>query len=532
MVIQPNPLKSAPLQFNDVASCKRWIQSLPLTNVQAAHQSLAQQIALVRQAGIAPVEVLRIMEALREPVAYAQNELARKYAGKALPLDPAEAATWKRVIGLWQDVIDTYSWCRAAQARGDTALDQHAALIVLRCLQHWVCVLIDHHRIYSQLPGALWKKLHQLYAFAEQSGFARVAIGDSSPTTDPNSTCLAAYCRALLGQLANPFALSGRQMDFVSRWIEKWSGAINLASQPLPPSSIPALAVDLGGEHGPVLAEALEPVSSLRYIDLEPLGRTLRQIITSLKKGQTPAELGLGDDARQPGCENLLMLLYIQWCRAGTARTEARNPREEKAQVCLGMNAAHFYISGRAFRAPGASLSRQEEHDMQLFGHISERTQQMLASTDSSAVEAWDLVNQSASGFLCMMREPNAQMRISHNQLVAARRSSSKLFYLGIVQWLRLEENEELSVGIRLFASIPRPVAVRPTNFNMPGVKGFERGLLLPEIAPTPATLILPSGWFQPGRSIELHANQKRAVKLVDLLEKGADFDRCTISLD
>lgn len=533
MITRPSTLKSAQLQFNDGASCRRWIESLPLTNVQAAQQSLAQQIGLLRQAGIAPAEMLRIMEALREPVVYLQNELARKYTGKALPLDTTEAAIWTRASALWTDVIDNYLRCRDAHVQGDPALKSHGALIVMRCLQYSACAMFEYYRIYRQVPAALWKKLNQLYVFAEQSGFARAAVSDGVGNHGAGSTCAGAYGQALLAQLANPFALSGRQMDFVARWIEKWSGLISLASQPLPPSAIPALAIDLAGSTGLVFAEGLEPRASLRYADLEPLGRTLRQTITLLKQKQTPAQLGLGEDARQPGCENLLMLLYIQWCRAGTARNEQRNSTVEKAQVCLGLHAAHFHVSDRAFRAPGASLSRQEEHDMQLFGHISERTERMQASGQSSAAESWELINRSASGFLCMLREPDAQMRISHNQLVAVRRGSGKLFYLGLVQWLRQEETGEMFVGIRLFPGTTRAVAVRPANFNMPGVTGYERGLLLPEIAApaAPATLILPSGWYQAGRMVELHAAQKHAARLVNLLEKGSDFDRCTISL-
>lgn len=92
MIMQPSTLKSAQLQFNDGASCRGWIESLPLTNVQAAQQSLLQQTGLLRHAGIAPVELLHIMEALCEPVVYLQNGLERKFTGKALPLDTAEAA--------------------------------------------------------------------------------------------------------------------------------------------------------------------------------------------------------------------------------------------------------------------------------------------------------------------------------------------------------------------------------------------------------------------------------------------------------
>jgi len=532
--MQPMPLNTAQLQFTDSAGCKRWIESLPLTNVQSAQQALTQQIALVRQAGIAPLELLRALEALREPVVYVQNELARKYTARALPLETTEAALWLRALGLWQELIDGYLVCRDAHVRGDPGLRNHGALIVLRCLRYTSYAMFEHYRIYRQVPAELWKKLHQLYVFAEQSGFARSVVTDTFNLEEADSSCAAAYCHALLAQMANPFALSGRQMDFLARWIEKWSGQVGLASQPLPPSSIPALAIDLAGSTGPVFAEGLEPLTSLRYLDLEPIGRTLRQTITLLKQGQTPAQLGLGEDARQPGCENLLMLLYIQWCRAGTGRGEQRDPLEEKAQVCLGMHAAHFYISGRAFRTPGSSLSRQEEHDMQLFGHISERTERALATNQSSAVESWQLMNQSNSGFMCMLREPDAQMRIGHNQLVAVRRGTSKLFYLGLVQWLRVEANNDLFVGVRLFPGIARAVAMRPANFNAPsGIKGYERALLLPEIAApsTPATLVLPTGWYQAGRFVELHGDQKQVAKLVSLLEKGSDFDRCSVSL-
>ena len=113
---------------------------------------------------------------------------------------------------------------------------------------------------------------------------------------------------------------------------EKWANQVNLSLRPLPPSAIPALSVDLAGNTGPRFAEEFEPASTLRQLDLEQLGRTLRQNITLLKQGHTPAMLGLGEDARQPGCENLLMLFYIQWCRAGTGRGEPRNLIEEKAQ--------------------------------------------------------------------------------------------------------------------------------------------------------------------------------------------------------
>ena len=109
----------------------------------------------------------------------------------------------------------------------------------------------------------------------------------------------------------------------------------------------------------------------------------------------------------------------------------------------------------------------------------------------------------------------------------------SKVFHLGLVQWLRVEETNELFVGVRLFPGTARAVVVRPTNFDAPsGVKGFERGLLLPELPTpaTPATLILPTGWYQAGHVVELDGDQKQTVKLVNMLERGSDFERCILA--
>ena len=523
-------LNTPQLQFTNGESCKRWLESLPLTNAQSAQAALTQQIALVTQAKIAPADLLGTLDALREPVAFVQTEIARKYTAKALPLEALEAALWTKSQALWQELINSYQKCLDAHVKGDPGLRDQGPLIVMRCLDYLSNAMYEYCRVYRQVPADLWQKLHQQYACAEQGGFALAVVADSPGLQETITSCTTAYCQALLLQLANPCALSGRQMDLLALWIGKWSGLVGLSPLSLPPSAIPALAVDISSNAGPALAEGLAGLAGTRYLDLEQLGRALRQLITQLKQGQTPAQLGLGENARQPGCENLLMLLYIQWCRAGTGRSEPRKPTDEKAQVCLGMHAAHFYISGRAFRAPGSGPTRQEQNNMQMFGHVGERTQRELASAASSAVESWQLVNQSGSGFMCMLREPDAQLRIGHNQLVAVRRSAGKSFHLGIVQWLRVEENTELFAGVRLFPGNARAITVRPANYNPSlGIKSFERGLLLPELPPsTPTTLVLPAGWYQAGRVIQIHDDQKLDVKLVNLLERGSDFDRCT----
>ena len=60
MVTHATSLDEARLQFTDSASCKRWIESVPLTNLQSAQSALTEQVALVRHARIVPAEMLRV----------------------------------------------------------------------------------------------------------------------------------------------------------------------------------------------------------------------------------------------------------------------------------------------------------------------------------------------------------------------------------------------------------------------------------------------------------------------------------------
>ena len=367
MTAQPLASSSLPLQFTDSNSCQRWIEQLTLTNVQLTQQVLTGQLASLGAAQLPPLERLKILETLREPVHFVQGESAKRYAGKPLPLEPNEAAMWNNVIALWQELSNNYQQCLKAYREGDLAIAPHAALITMRCLRLLGSTMLDYYCIYRQPPGTLWRALHELYAFGESHGFARVRVQDSFSKRDPDSSCAESYAQVLLAHLANPFALSTRQMAFVARWLERWSTLVGLATQPLPAGPIPSLAVDITSSGGVVFGAGLEPQPNLRYLDLEQVSKTLRQTINLLKQGQTPGQLGLGEDARQPGCENLLMLLYVQWCRAGTVRAEERSTQRRAGPGVLRPG-GRAPARGRRPRFPPAGrthLARKAGH-----GHL------------------------------------------------------------------------------------------------------------------------------------------------------------------
>ena len=535
MSIQTHSLAkpSTALQFQDAPSCMRWISGLPITNVQLAHQMLSEQVSILTPAELPALERLKILEALKETVNFTQSEVAKRYLGKSLPLDQADAQAWKSVVGLWGALGANYQRCLDAYREGDLPISPFAALVALRCLRTAGHALFEHYQVYREPDAAAWRAFHQLFAFAEEHGISRMRVQDVFARHDADSSCAEVYAHGLLANLANPYSLSVRQMAFVRRWLDTWSSLANLSAQPLPPGTIPLIAVDFNGDTPATLAERVAPGPSVRYLDLEQISKTLRQTINLLKQGQTPGKLGLGEDARQPGCESLIMLLYVQWCRAGTLRTEERQPADDPAEVCFGIADAHKLLGGeeKTEIKMVPAFSSRDKWDMDNIGFSTR--DMLIAKSAIKKSENWQILNQGASGFMCMLREPGGLQRMSHSQLLGIRRGADGSARLGTIQWIRVNGKNECLCGIRLFPGVPKAISVRPSNFNLPGKQDFEQALLLPEVTmpATPLSVILPAGWFQAGRMIEIQGGKKQIAKLLNLVERGADFDRGTIAI-
>jgi len=82
-------------------------------------------------------------------------------------------------------------------------------------------------------------------------------------------------------------------------------------------------------------------------------------------------------------------------------------------------------------------------------------------------------------------------------------------------------------VGVKLLPGIPTPLAVRPTGLNVQQ-ESWVPALAL-SAAPalnSPASLVLASGSYKPKRVIELHGDTPSRVRLIELVERGADFER------
>ena len=517
-----------------LASCKTWLAALPLTNVQMAQSEITGQLTSLNRFAIDALERLKIIEHLRETVSFIQGELAKKYQNKPLPFGVTEQIAWNKARLLWQAMGEAYQHCLQACLDGSAEVAPHAALITQRCIRYTSLQMLEQLRGYRQLDGNIWPTLHAFFRHARAQGLADSPVKDSLNPRVETTTCSAAYAHALLLFLSNPYQLSARQLNLLDKWLDKWAARVPLLALPPAQPSAVLLGVDLASSVPPQALGGDEALAEPIYLDTGRLQKGLRKRIKFLRKGGSPAELDIGEECTQPGCENFLTSLYQHWCEGNSARACPRRSTSAHAKIGFGMELIYFFVNGsKPFEQPlkQLGLSPKEAHDLQVFGYVRNPSELDLAGQTGHILEDWRIEDESALGFGLV--RVGSGMHISYNQLLTIRPADSSSFLLGIVRWLMFTHEGAFRIGTRTLPGSPIPVSARLVSINPADANKYVAAFLLPQMPAlqAPASLVLPLGWHQPGRTIEIcpvdtSLDQPQTVKLQALLEKGSDFER------
>jgi len=515
-------------EFADAASCAQWLHALPLINVGPSHGRLLGQLEELNCFAMPVGERMKVLELLREPVVFVQNEHAKKFSAKAVPLSTQEREIFTNVLALWDAFA--YGWEHCLQAlAGASGPPGEAALACQRALWSLSQKFAEHFKAYQSIAPHEWKRLHRLYAFAEGAGVAQHAVSPASAEHGSQTTCAQTYAHTLLAELANPNQQTPRQQVLVSRWLMRWARKVSFGPHSTPSTGTPALSVDLEAESG--ASRTLNQGERMRVLQMDDLQKSLRSRIARLRAGESPEALGLGADVPAPLAEQMLLVLHQQWCEDRAARQCVRRATAGEAELCAGLAALHYHLTGQAFRQPvqAKELSQRQREEIATFGRVSSREDDNYVAVQVAALERWIVCDESVTGFRLQRPAGAAQGRYSHRQLIAVRPSDAKVFIACTVHWLTVSTEDALCMGTRLIPGVPRAAAVRPTGINALSEK-FVPAICMPAMPALkiPETLLLPAGWYRPKRVIELYLDASQAVLLTSLLERGSNFDRCT----
>jgi hypothetical protein len=401
-----------------------------------------------------------------------------------------------------------------------------AALIGGRVLWCTGQKILAYYQAYQDVREREWKLLHGVYTLVEEKGVAGDEVAHPSDK-GRSTTCTETYAQVLLIDLANPGKLTPRQIELISRWLERWTPKVSIGRAPAAAGDgVAPLVVDLSAAAGASRRTAAGDAT--RVIDIHDLGSSVRKRIGLLRKGETPAALGLGEDVTTPLAESLLTMLYRRWCEDKQSRAHPRHSASGAAQTCSGMAAVHYFVTGRAFPTSGGSrqISQVQHEQIATLGRVAMRHGDEPGPPPDFAVETWQVKDESASGLRLARVDPAASSRLMLGQLLGIRLGDAKAL-LCTVKWLSVSVEFELRIGVQILPGIPQGVTIRAADA---AAEQTAPAFLLPAFAAlqAPETLVVPAGWFKPQREIEVLTDRPGKLRLAAVTDRGADFERVT----
>jgi cyclic-di-GMP-binding protein len=526
----PELSESASPEFVDAASCKAWLEHVPLANVATAQGELRDQLEEFNRFPVSVANRLAVLEELREAVHFVQIEQAKRFANRALPMAEAESKAFEATTALWDEMRAGYQRCLEAALHKDAAMRAQAALLCQRVLAYVGLKMFHHYRAYREVPADDWQDLHAAYRHAEALDVAEEPVKDFLNRDIQDTSARIAYARAVLLGLANPNELAQRQLTFVAFLLERWASKLEVSPGAVAEGDgIPPLLVDLAGERPPERGADAGAAREPRFLDTRKLAKSLRNRVGLLRKGESPAKLALGEDCVQPSCEQLLVFLYRQWCQPKPPRGLERRAGGAAAEACSEMAAIHYYMSGRVFKQPNeqSELTQKQREEIATFGRVSTRDEDEYSNAQGFLVEHWRIEDESAQGLRLVRKSGSTGKRLAHGQLLGVRPGDGGKFMIGQVRWLMQAANGDLHAGVRLLPGLPRPVAVRGTGLNVQNQEYLPAiSLSAVPALQAPPSLVVPAGWFKPKRILDLHAGSAPKVRLTEVVERGTDFER------
>lgn len=516
----------------DARACTALISGLPLTNARAAHQTLITLLTGISHRPPGAADYLDVLETMRAPLSFLQDEIAQRYAAKPLPPAPAESEAFRQVLSVWQSMARAYAQV-AQLGIGDARIQEKLALICQRCVHYAGKVVLEFFRARREPSPGAWIDLHGYFATAEEWGIDKTAVPEPLNEARKQQSPSESFASVLLVDLASPYSRNSHEFIWITRWARRFAPLT--AFYPLDEKSeFRAYGIDLMHDAGASPLEYLSHTNSTRWFDTRNLHGAIKELLAQIKAGEKPGRLGLGDDCPATTASRLLLQLYKPWCLYATPRRFQRRGSDGFAQITLGFDAIHFHVSGGEFNQPDhvRMYSRDDMERIWTFRDQLDPTQLNVRASQIQLdypLERWSVADQSVSGF--RLRRGEAGSRIEHGQLIGLKPPDGEHFLLAQISW-NLMQKDDLLVGIHVLTGIPQGVAIRATGSNVSPSERYVRAFLLPAMPALKevASLVLPHGWFQGERVIEVFTDRQLRVRLDVSLALGSDFERVSFT--
>ena len=499
--------------FNTEArSVRAWVDALPLANFSATARMLVESLRAMNRMRTAPVERLEALEILRNPVCQLAALVEKQIIGASFPLPPQRTELGILAQKFQNELargyrLALYDFC-APNGNAPMLRRKQVALAAVRALVHGGARLHRAYLLYRTPPPGAWQDLHDTYRFIASLGLDNRAIDDSivgAPITARTS-----YSHALLLALSNPYRYSQRELLEVVALTSTFAPYCELESKA--DSGTAAYAVDMDNDSGPgyLPEERASAADGVLSIGLTKVLELIESQVSSLPPGIRVATFRLrGGPAIQVDIE-LAQRLVDGWGSDGE-RGDLRLPGGHELKTVIGLHDLHYVLAGNEdFES---FLRRVRGSSIQMTGSDSAASWlQGGADAFRSQPISAQVLDQGFGGYRLLWdrRGPGESVRAKIGELVGLSVAESgdvaADWMVGVIRWMRIDDEARIDAGISLLARRSLPVGINALDAEGNPIND-RRGVLLSPIRSADSAVY--SSLLTPGL-FERHADSIR----------------------
>ena len=548
--------------LTNLEAITHWMGTLPLGDSVKAIEALTQQMKAYNAQRIAVnKERIAVLSALDQAAQDFLEILRHQYLQNPRMSRGVESRLWNTVNLYYQEILRAYHSHIMEYISNPSSSKIAAAipLLTARALSYFGLDAKWNYYRYTQANPKLWKRMHNLYHFAEYEEFETRSLKlfeDESEETSASQL----YLQSLMLETLNTGSLTPRQIYLIQRWLPMLVRGIALEQGYQ--SERHVFYVNLEENRGARRVRRIVPSETLRFWSSRELKDKLDILRGQLSAGAVPAKLGLTEDCKLPICLELLERISYYWSPTGLKRTPRTFERKNTMKsievvrglgdICVNVRADNVQTQRVQATETSDGLSYDEMVDVHLYGFVTKRTQTKVGQDKETKIEhvitheRWVMENESEAGYGAHIND-QADDWVCLGKLVGLKAEKKGHWNIGVIRRLRRTQPNQQYVGIEVIDEHPvtlllraekseqRPLSIDGiTNLDTLDLKLPFPALYLKGAGRSVQTdaLILQSAEFMSGR--ELWFNVRGMVyhiRLKHALERGDDWLRASFEV-
>ena len=548
-----------PHPLTNLDAITRWMGSLPMGDNLKAIEALTNQIREYgEQRQVATKERLAVLTALDQMAQDMLDILRAQYLQNPRMSRAMESRLWNTVNAYYQEILRAYH-SHIMEYIGNPSGSKIVAampLLTARVLGYFGLDAKWNYYRYTQANSKLWKRMHNLYHFAEYEEF------DTRPLKlyddDLEQTTIAQiYLQALMLETLNTGSLTPRQIHLIERWLPMLVRGMRLEQKFNAERHV--FFVNLEENRGAHRVRRLMPNETQRYWETYGLKEKLDALRSQLSAGALPVKLGLTEDCKQPACLELLERIASFWSPTGLKRAQRVFERKNTMQsievvrglsdICINVRADNLQVQRARPTETSDGISYDEMVDVHLYGFVTKRTQASVSQGKDEKIEPmiaherWVMENESEAGYGAHIND-QADDWVCLGKLVGLKPEKKGHWNIGVIRRLRRSQPNQQYVGIAVVAEHPLALLLRAEKseqrpLTADGIDALDIKMPFPALylksvgrSAQTDTLILQSAEFSGGRELWFSVRGTTYhIRLKNALERGDDWLRTSFEV-